>query len=420
MNRVGRTSPASIRCRTAPATSTTTRRPWTASPPTMSFPAARNGRRGHAAGGGDYARGARSVAGRRPHRPQRGARHRAAARGIEARAEMPVLLSEQRPIRDTEDVVAVRQAVRQRAIELGFNLVDQTKIVTAASELARNTLQSRRRRRGDHRRARGIRTARAAPDLRRRGPGIADLQLAMKDGFSTGRPRSRSLRRAALSNDFHIESKVGKAPASSSRDGDEPAARPVTDLVRSLRAAPRAQWLAQRIELTRRAQGRRSWSPSSRPTSRSTRAMESPAACPREPCGAAGDRSARHRCRPRYSGGSTATGIPPRARSATASARFPRQSDMLDLHAADRHGHRRAIGARVPEASGDELPLDIGAICVSKPGEDVCGDAWAWRIRRNGWQRSSPTASGTDSARTTRPGRRSDLCEGSRAAPRDC
>ena len=59
---------------------------------------------------------------------------------------MPVLLSEQRPIRSSEDVVGVRQAVRQRAVELGFNLVDQTKIVTAASELARNTLHLRRRR----------------------------------------------------------------------------------------------------------------------------------------------------------------------------------------------------------------------------------------------------------------------------------
>ena len=54
---------------------------------------------------------------------------------------MAVLLSDQRPVQTAEDVVAVRQAVRQRAVELGFNLVDQTKIVTAASELARNTVQ---------------------------------------------------------------------------------------------------------------------------------------------------------------------------------------------------------------------------------------------------------------------------------------
>ena len=54
---------------------------------------------------------------------------------------MTVLLSDQRAVQTAEDVVAVRQAVRQRAVELGFNLVDQTKIVTAASELARNTVQ---------------------------------------------------------------------------------------------------------------------------------------------------------------------------------------------------------------------------------------------------------------------------------------
>ena len=44
-------------------------------------------------------------------------------------------------IRTSADIVLVRQTVRQRAVEVGFSLVDQTKIVTAASELARNTLQ---------------------------------------------------------------------------------------------------------------------------------------------------------------------------------------------------------------------------------------------------------------------------------------
>ena len=54
---------------------------------------------------------------------------------------MTVLLSDQRTVQSAEDVVTIRQTVRQRAVELGFNLVDQTKIVTAASELARNTVQ---------------------------------------------------------------------------------------------------------------------------------------------------------------------------------------------------------------------------------------------------------------------------------------
>jgi len=124
---------------------------------------------------------------------------------------MPVLLREQRPIRTPEDVVAIRQAVRQRAIELGFNLVDQTKIVTAASELARNTLQY-----GgggevtieglDEIGRRGLRLT-----FEDRGPGIADIQLAMKDGFSTGTGLGLGLSGARrLSNDFHIESKVGE------------------------------------------------------------------------------------------------------------------------------------------------------------------------------------------------------------------
>ena len=51
---------------------------------------------------------------------------------------MTVLLSNQHTVQSAEDVVAIRQSVRQRAVELGFSLVDQTKIVTAASELARN------------------------------------------------------------------------------------------------------------------------------------------------------------------------------------------------------------------------------------------------------------------------------------------
>lgn len=124
---------------------------------------------------------------------------------------MPVLLSEQRPIRTSEDVVAVRQAVRQRAIEMGFNLVEQTKIVTAASELARNTLQYG---------GGGEATIEGLDEIGRRGlrltfedrgPGIADVQLAMKDGFTTGTGLGLGLSGARrLSNDFHIESKVGE------------------------------------------------------------------------------------------------------------------------------------------------------------------------------------------------------------------
>jgi serine/threonine-protein kinase RsbT len=124
---------------------------------------------------------------------------------------MTVLLSDQRAVQTAEDVVAIRQAVRQRAVELGFNLVDQTKIVTAASELARNTVQYG---------GGGTVTIEALEDLGRRGlrltfadegPGITDIDLAMKDGYTTGGGLGLGLSGAKrLSNDFHIDSKPGQ------------------------------------------------------------------------------------------------------------------------------------------------------------------------------------------------------------------
>jgi serine/threonine-protein kinase RsbT len=124
---------------------------------------------------------------------------------------MPVLRSDQRPIRASEDVVGVRQAVRERAIALGFNLVDQTKIVTAASELARNTLQHG---------GGGSVTIDSLEDTGRQGlrltfedtgPGIPDVQLALRDGFTTGTGLGLGLSGARrLSNDFRIESRVGE------------------------------------------------------------------------------------------------------------------------------------------------------------------------------------------------------------------
>ena len=124
---------------------------------------------------------------------------------------MPILLKDQRQIRTSEDVVAVRQAVRQRAIELGFNLVDQTKIVTAASELARNTLQYGG---GGEVLVEGLEEG-----IRRglrltfedRGPGIRDVDLAMKDGYSTGNGLGLGLSGAKrLVNEFEIDSAPGR------------------------------------------------------------------------------------------------------------------------------------------------------------------------------------------------------------------
>ena len=124
---------------------------------------------------------------------------------------MPVLLSDEKRIRTSEDVVAIRQAVRQRAIDLGFNLVDQTKIVTAASELARNTVQYGG---GGTVTIEGIQEG-ARKGLRLtfedRGPGIANVELAMKDGYTTGSGLGLGLSGAKrLSNEFLIDSQPGK------------------------------------------------------------------------------------------------------------------------------------------------------------------------------------------------------------------
>ncbi len=124
---------------------------------------------------------------------------------------MLVPLSENRPISTPEDVVAVRQAVRQRAVELGFNLVDQTKIVTAASELARNTLQ--------YGGGGTLRIEEVIAGTRRglrlvfedNGPGIPNIELAMKDGYTTANGLGLGLSGAKrLSNEFAIHSRPGE------------------------------------------------------------------------------------------------------------------------------------------------------------------------------------------------------------------
>jgi serine/threonine-protein kinase RsbT len=124
---------------------------------------------------------------------------------------MTLLSAETLPLSASDHVVVVRQAVRQRAVELGFSLVEQTKIVTAASELARNAIQH-----GGGGRA----TIEAINDGMRRGvrltvedhgPGIANVELAMRDGFSTGGGLGLGLSGAKrLSNEFSIVSAPGQ------------------------------------------------------------------------------------------------------------------------------------------------------------------------------------------------------------------
>jgi serine/threonine-protein kinase RsbT len=123
---------------------------------------------------------------------------------------MVLLSADTLRLESDEHMVIVRQAVRQLAIGLGFSLVDQTKIVTAASELARNTIQH-----GGGGRAlletindgprRGLRLT-----FEDQGPGIADIGQAMKDGFTTGGGLGLGLSGAKrLTNEFAITSAPG-------------------------------------------------------------------------------------------------------------------------------------------------------------------------------------------------------------------
>ena len=122
-----------------------------------------------------------------------------------------VIKGETVAVRSSEDVVSVRQKVRAWAVQEGLTITDQTKIVTAASELARNTavyggggtvlleVLSENGRRGlrltfeDH------------------GPGIPNLELAMQDGYTTGAGLGLGLSGSKrLSHEFDIQSKVGE------------------------------------------------------------------------------------------------------------------------------------------------------------------------------------------------------------------
>ncbi len=114
-------------------------------------------------------------------------------------------------IRTSDDVVRIRQEARTRAVEIGLGLVDQTKIVTAASELARNTLDyggggTARLQIVQNGMRKGVKLT-----FEDHGPGIPDIDLALKDGYTTGSGLGLGLGGARrLSNEFEIHSKVGE------------------------------------------------------------------------------------------------------------------------------------------------------------------------------------------------------------------
>jgi serine/threonine-protein kinase RsbT len=124
---------------------------------------------------------------------------------------MVVLKDETASIRSSDDIVRVRRIVREWAISLGFSLVDQTKVVTAASELARNVI--------DYGGGGDFRIEALNNDSRRglrltfsdEGPGILDMEQAMKDGFTTGGGLGLGLGGAKrLVNEFLMDSKPGR------------------------------------------------------------------------------------------------------------------------------------------------------------------------------------------------------------------
>lgn len=124
---------------------------------------------------------------------------------------MRSLRQETVPIASSSDVVLARQKVRQWATEMKFTLVDQTKLVTAASELARNAL--------DHGKGGQMMIEMVENSTRNglklvfedRGPGIPDINAALRDGFTTGNGMGLGLGGSKrLVNDFQIESEPGK------------------------------------------------------------------------------------------------------------------------------------------------------------------------------------------------------------------
>jgi len=114
------------------------------------------------------------------------------------------------PIRSQEDIVRARQLTREFAVAQGLSLVDQTKLVTAESELARNTL--------DYGGGGEVEVSRVEEPPRRgvrltfvdQGPGIPDIEAALRDGFTTGSGLGLGLGGARrLCNEFSIDSKPG-------------------------------------------------------------------------------------------------------------------------------------------------------------------------------------------------------------------
>lgn len=124
---------------------------------------------------------------------------------------MAVAKTDSLEIRSSTDIVLIRQEVRKWALDLGFSLVEQTKIVTAASELARNSLVyggggTVRLEALQNGTKRGLRLV-----FEDQGPGIPDIEQALRDGYTTGKGMGLGLGGTKrLVNEFDIDSRVGE------------------------------------------------------------------------------------------------------------------------------------------------------------------------------------------------------------------
>jgi len=124
---------------------------------------------------------------------------------------MTVAKRELLPLQTSSDVVVARQKVRQWAIELRFSLIDQTKLVTAASELARNALDHGQGGQMTIEVVNGAARSGLRLTFEDHGPGIPDIEMALKDGYTTGAGMGLGLGGSKrLVNDFFIESETGK------------------------------------------------------------------------------------------------------------------------------------------------------------------------------------------------------------------
>ena len=123
---------------------------------------------------------------------------------------MVVTSSETLAVASEADIVTVRRCVRENAAKLGFSLVDQTKVVTAASELARNTLIHGRGGQMELSTLNGPRLG-IRLTFEDTGPGIPDIDLALRDGFTTGSGLGLGLGGAKrLVNEFEVKSRPGE------------------------------------------------------------------------------------------------------------------------------------------------------------------------------------------------------------------